>query len=126
MIKTRTWVLIFVGLAALSALAICLLHMTGGKGQVARIEQDGVCVKEIDLSRVTEPYSFVLETTDGGSNTIEVEPGRICVSEADCPDGICVRQGWLAHGAGSIVCLPHGLVIRLAGSSDSGADAVTQ
>lgn len=124
MLKTRTWILLFAGLAALSLLALGLLRLFRTPGTEAKIYQDGVCVETIDLSRVTSGYSFVLEDGDGGSNTILVEPGRICVSEADCPDQICVRQGWLSDSAGNIVCLPYGLVIRIDGESE--LDAVAQ
>lgn len=118
MLKTRTWILLFAGLAALALLAMGLLRLFSAPGTEARIYQDGVCVETIDLSRVTSAYSLVLEDGEGGSNTILVEPGRIRVSEADCPDQVCVRQGWLADSAGSIVCLPHGLVIRIEGGSE--------
>lgn len=125
MLKTRTWALFFAGLVACAALALWWMPQLRGDGTVARILQDGTCVVEINLARVEEPYEFVLENGDGGSNTIRVEPGRIRVSAADCPDQVCVGQGWLtSEGAGSIVCLPHGLVIQLEGMSD--VDAVSQ
>ena len=70
--------------------------------------------EEIDLERVTEPRTLTLE--DGrGRNTVLVERGRICVSEADCPDQICVKQGWISDGTVPIVCLPHRLVIEITG-----------
>ena len=123
MLKTRTWVILFAALAALAVLAMGLLRLFSAPGTEARIYQNGVCVEAIDLSRVEEAYTLVLEDGQGGSNTILVEPGRICVSGADCPDQICVRQGWLSDSAGSIVCLPHGLVIRIEGASELDAVA---
>lgn len=48
-----------------------------------------------------------------GGNTLRIEPGRICVVRADCPDQTCVNMGWLSHGAMPVVCLPHRIVIRL-------------
>ena len=60
---------------------------------------------------------------EGGSNTVQVEKGRIRVSEADCPDQICVNQGWISGGAVPIVCLPHRLMIEIVGGGafDGGA-----
>ena len=52
-----------------------------------------------------EPYSFVIEGENGALNTVQVEPGRICISEASCPDQICVHQGWIGDGSEPIVCL---------------------
>ena len=79
---------------------------------MARITRDGILLEEIDLSRVDEPYSIALE--DGsGLNTVLVEPGRIRISEADCPDQVCVSQGWISGGAVPIVCLPHRLMVKI-------------
>ena len=57
----------------------------------------------------------VRDNPDGrvGTNRIVVEPGRICVSEANCPDGICISQGWLSDQDVPIVCLPHRLIIKI-------------
>ena len=60
---------------------------------------------------------------------IRAEPGRIAVVAADCPDRICVREGWLSDSASPIVCLPHRLVIRIEkNAADSGPapDAVSR
>ena len=67
----------------------------------------------------------MVEDSDGGYNIVEVEPGRIRVSEADCPDQVCVRQGWIATSAAPVVCLPHGLVIEITGG-ESEVDAVVR
>ena len=113
MLKTRTWIIVFAVLApALIVLSIVLLTSRSG-GTKVQIIQDGTVLQEIDLSRVREPYSFTVEAPDGGSNRIEVEPGRIRVVEADCPDGICISQGWLSDQAVPIVCLPHRLIIKI-------------
>ena len=51
-----------------------------------------------------------------------VEPGRIRVESADCPDKVCVNQGYISDGTVPIACLPHKLIIRIEGG-DSGLDA---
>ena len=68
----------------------------------------------------------MVESPYGGSNTILVQPGRICVSEADCPDRICVYQGWLTDDPIPIVCLPHRLVIALKDPTQAGSDTVSR
>ena len=113
MLKTRTWVILIAAAAAV-LVALCLaLPRLRAPGVTAVISQDGVVIEEIDLSRVKEAYRFTLEAADGGHNVIEVEPGRIRVAEADCPDKICVQRGWAEDGLLPIVCLPHRLVIQL-------------
>ena len=45
------------------------------------------------------------------------------MSEADCPDRLCVKQGEITNGIYPIVCLPHRLTVRIV--ENSGIDAVT-
>ncbi len=124
MLKTKTWIALFAALAlVLAALSLLLLRQRGAPA-AAEILQDGVLLREVDLGRVTEEESFRVEW-EGGYNLVTVRPGAICVSEADCPDQICVHMGWLTDGTAPIVCLPHRLMIRLKGTADA-ADAAAQ
>ena len=86
--------------------------------------RDGVVLQRIELDRVTEAYTFSVDCPEGGTNVVEVRPGGIRVREADCPDRVCVGQGWLTDSAIPIVCLPHRLVIQLAG--EAAADGVAR
>ena len=123
MIKTKTWVLLISVFLLLSVAAGLILYLGPAPGTVANIYRDGVPVRSVDLSLVTEP-------DERGSNVIRVEPGRISVAEADCPDGICVKTGWISDSAAPIVCLPHRLVIRIeqtaAGESGPVPDTVSR
>lgn len=115
MIKTKHWILIF---GLLLAAAVLILVLTGGgkkQALTARIFQDGTLMKEIALQEVAEGFFFRIEDGQGHYNLICVEPGRIAIREADCPDGLCVKQGWCSQGPASIVCLPHRLIIELDG-----------
>lgn len=102
-----------------AACAAYVLLRPAGTGVVARITLDGELVEEIDLSAVTEPYTFTLEGPGGFTNTIQVEHGRIRVLEAGCPDQVCVNQGYISDGTVPIVCLPNRLVIEIVGGGDS-------
>ena len=127
MVKTRTWAILIAAAAIVAALLTVRQYAEKKSGATAVITQHGEVLREIDLSRVTEEYRFTVETEDGGVNTILVRPGRICVEEANCPDGICVRQGWLSDSALPIICMPHELVIEIRGAqSASGTDAATR
>ena len=119
--KTRTWILLFAAVLLLCAAAMLLLR-GAHTGSVAEIVQDGQVLRRIDLAQVTEAYSFTLDY-EGGSNTVTVEPGRICVSDADCPDKVCVAFGWLSDGSVPILCMPHKLMIRMVHAN--GADATS-
>ncbi len=104
--------------AAGISLAVIAMQREEIADPVARISRDGVVLKEIPLDQVGRAYSFVLED-ELGSNTILVERGRIRVSQADCPDQVCVDQGWISDGTAPIVCLPHKLVIEIVGGGEA-------
>ena len=109
----KTRVILFLLLAAVAASAAwLLLRKEDAPSPTARITRDGVLLEEIDLDKVEEPRSLVLE--DGsGTNTVQVEKGRIRILEADCPDQVCVNQGWISSGAVPIICLPHRLIMEI-------------
>lgn len=121
--KTGFWIALIAALLVLSVVAMLIVQRSA-QGGTAKIWQDGVLIETIDLTEVTEPYTFAVEAADGGVNVISVERGRICVVQADCPDGVCVKQGWISDSSSPIACLPHGLIIEITGS-DSEIDSVT-
>lgn len=105
--------MVVLGLMAFFALS----HLGGGT--VAVITVDGQEYRRIDLSRVTASYDIEINT-EYGHNTVHVEPGRISVIQADCPDGICVAQGAIDRGGVPIACVPHRLVVKIEGSGIDG------
>lgn len=96
-----------------SVLIPLLRSRNASAGYTAFIYQDGVLIRSIDLSAVTESYTFDIISADGGINTIEVRPGSIGIITADCPDKLCVHQGFIRSDTLPITCLPHRLVIEL-------------
>ena len=117
--SNRFWALLLVGVVALSAAAIYFMSRPSKpKGNVAVIYLDGQQIDTIDLGAVTEEYTFTVTGRSGLTNDITVEPGRICVSHADCPDQICVSEGWIADGFLPIACLPNSLIIQVIDAED--------
>ena len=108
-----------IALACVSLIAIFALVRKSllEQDMIADIYQDGNLIRSIPLNHVEEPYIFTLTDTDGGTNTIEVRQGSIGIIAADCPDKICVHQGFIINSLTPITCLPHRLVIEIRGSS---------
>ena len=92
---------------------------SSGSGTMAVIYVDGEEYDRIDLSRVKESYSFDIDT-EYGHNTVTVDPGAISVTEADCPDKVCVNQGKISTGGVPVVCMPHRLYIMIEGGDIDG------
>lgn len=58
--------------------------------------------------------------TDLGTNTFAILDGEVVMIDADCPNHDCMSQAALSENSvGSIVCLPHELVIQIVGSSEA-------
>ena len=98
------------------------LHKTGGL--TAHIYQDGKQIHSIDLSLVTAPYELTVTDKNGNYNLIEIRPGSIGITDASCPDKLCVHMGFQETSLLPITCLPNNLVIRLE-RQESSLDGVT-
>ncbi len=125
---TKFWVGLIALVLGLSLTAVLWLNQRGQAGTQANIYVDGVCIYSIDLQQVTERKYLTVEGAIG-VNVLEMEQGRIRVVEADCPDQICVRQGWAEDGLLPVVCLPNRVVIELGPAGQAQApklDGVTR
>ena len=65
------------------------------------------------MEEVRETYRFMVTGEEGHVNEIEVRPGSIGIISADCPDKLCVRQGFISNSRLPVTCLPNRVVIRL-------------
>ncbi|MED9805623.1 MAG: NusG domain II-containing protein [Lachnospiraceae bacterium] len=117
--------LLLLFLLLFSSLFLLYKKRTSAGQKKACIYQNGVLLKEIDFSSVKEPYSFRLVSSDGGYNEITVSAGGIAVTDADCPDRLCVLFSKNNTGRLPIICLPHKLAIVYKEESASDMDAVT-
>ena len=107
----------------LLALAVWgVLRLTRDAGSEAVVTVDGQIVLTVPLSREA---TLAVGENLGFRNVVEVADGRVRVSDADCPDRLCVRQGWIRYDGESIVCLPHKLVVTVRGSGHD-LDAVAR
>ena len=121
--SNKFWIIILAAVLLISLITAFALRQK--PANIARITLDGEVIEVLDLSAVTEPYSFVVESLTE-SNVISVENGRIRVSDATCPDKACVHQGWISGGSTPIVCLPHKLIIELERSETPDLDAIAR
>ena len=58
----------------------------------------------------------------GSTNVCEIKNGKIKMTEADCPDHLCISQKAVGNSGGTIVCLPNKVVIegvKAAGSEEA-------
>ena len=106
----------FLILSASFSLLYLLIPSPGsaaGHSYTAEIYQDGRLLYSIPLNDISENQTLVIKTPEGGINEIEIRPGSIGIISADCPDKLCVRQGFITDAKLPITCLPNRLVILL-------------
>ncbi len=115
-IKKARMLSCFLCVLALVSVASVFLFIQYAKNQnpmIAEVYQNGNLITSIPLNNVEEPYSFTVHAENGRSNVIEVHRGAIGIITADCPDQICVHQGFIKNSILPITCLPHRLVIQI-------------
>lgn len=83
----------------------------GQAGRTVMTIQEGEVLYTFDPERMQD-QEIVITAPGGGTNTITIREGEVCVSQADCPDQICVKSGMLRPEGLPIVCLPHHLMIQ--------------
>lgn len=84
------------------------------KGQEVVVEVDGSPYQTYSL---TENGRYRIETR-WGYNILTIEDGMADITEADCPDEICVRERKISKEGETLVCLPHKLVVTVQGQGD--------
>lgn len=65
-----------------------------------------------------------IELPDGSYNVLEIREGRADITEASCPDKICVDHRPVSKNTQTIVCLPNEVVIEIENGEESGVDSV--
>jgi hypothetical protein len=123
-LKKRDWIVggLLIVLAVAGILIYCL-HPVEGTGSFAAIYQDGVLIEKLDMG--DEQSTRILY--NDGYNVIEITDGNVSVSEASCPDELCMKQGTISQIGAQIVCLPNRLVVRIESEQETpSVDGIVQ
>lgn len=119
--KRDIWLL--AGALALAAI-VALVLQGAPRGAVAVVTCNGREVARQELSAVTAPETLTVIGTDGKGLTVTLYPDGAAVTEASCPDQVCVRTGKITRTGESAVCLPGRVVLQLEGGKGA-VDATT-
>lgn len=112
--KRRWDVPLLLGLLAVGGIIGACLLLTGRSGGAVQVRVAGAVVGTYPLdSERTVAIDGV-----GGTNLLVIADGSASVTEADCPDALCVNMGQIHRAGQSIVCLPHQVVVEVLDGSD--------
>ena len=105
---------------------LALLLLAGGLALALRLgrEAGGQAVVRVD-GRVTERHPLTengVYPLNGGSNILVIENGEAWLSDANCPDHLCVKMGRIRYNGQTITCLPNRLTVTVEGGESNGVD----
>ena len=114
-------IILAVALLLVAGIRIWQKNNTGGEAS-AVVTIDGRRYGAYPLSKdITERIDF----PDGTYNILVISEGYADVTEASCPDQICVHHNRIKYTGESIVCLPNKLIVEIEGGEDNGIDGST-
>lgn len=96
--------------------------MNRGEADMVIVYQDG---REISRYPLTVDETITIPYGEQEYNLLMISGGTASVSDADCPDRLCVSQREICQKGESIICLPHKLVITIDSDKEGELDAVT-
>lgn len=104
---------------------VVINHFVKKDGAFVQIKVDGQVVNTIP---VNQNETLTIEGYQGGSNIVTIENGGVTMTDADCPDKLCVMTGRISKTGETIVCLPHRVVVEIIGAAadDSGVDSIVR
>lgn len=86
------------------------------------VRVNGEVIDQFDIgSDIKKVYE-----TEQGLNELIINSGKAYISDADCPDLICVNTRHAEKNGDSVVCLPNRFSIEIVGRSEGEVDAISQ
>ena len=104
-----------------ACIAASFTLLPGTEGSLVLVEVAGTTVEKLDIHE----DRIVTFRGEKGEMKVEVRDGRVRVSEADCPNRICVRTGWRSREGEVIVCVPNRTVVRILGKENNEVGGIT-
>lgn len=117
---------IFIGILAVVCVLVFFAFrmLQGPGGSSVTVTRDGEVFGTYSLSQDQR-----IEITDEEgkvTNVLVIEDGKASMTEADCPDKLCVHQKAISAENENIVCLPNRIVVTVTDSTEDGFDAMAQ
>ena len=117
--RVRADVLLIAALLILSGAFFLVRYLRSAGGDVAAVYVDGRCTAVYPLSR---DVTVDLDNGEGGVNVLVIADGAATVTDASCPDKICMYMGPIRDAGEMIVCLPNRTMIVIEGRGEAKVD----
>lgn len=114
--------ILMVLLIIMSASGFLFITKAFPQGTDVKIEVNGRTVYKLPLDTDT------IVSVKGiiGETIVEIKDRKVCIKESQCPNKICIHNGWIDRGA--IICLPNRVIVNVCrpdNIQDKTVDAIT-
>ncbi|MBI4855668.1 MAG: NusG domain II-containing protein [Acetobacterium woodii] len=107
--KNELIIIIILLVISIGGIAAFYIFNATNQALSVRVSRQGQVLTVLPLSKDhTETF-----TDASGTNTLVISDGKAKITEADCPDHICVKTYPISNPGETIVCLPHKLVVEV-------------
>lgn len=86
------------------------------EGSYVIVTVDGTQKAAFPLS---EDTTYTIKGAHHGTNRLVIKDGSASITEADCPDKLCVNQKAIQKEGETLVCLPHKVIVSISSSDPS-------
>lgn len=125
MTKGDKYLIIIIIVASIVSLIFVKNYASAYDKKHVKIQVDGKDYKTIYFDPKITGKKLAIET-EFGYNLVEINEEKVRVIEADCPDQLDVKQGYISKPGEVIVCLPNRLVIEIIGEKeDDDVDSIS-
>ena len=112
--KIRNDVILAAVIVIIAVAGLLFINGTKVKGNRVVVKINGVETQSYSLSENAE-FEIKTGKNNENINIVVIENGKVRVTEADCPDGICKDYRPISYVGETIICLPHKVVIEIVG-----------
>lgn len=114
--KIRYDRILIIGLLVITMVIAMAVRFTQKTGKTVVVSVDGVVKYTFPLD---EDLEFEIEGYEGGTNYLVIKDGEAYLTEASCPDLLCVHMGKISSQGQSIICLPNRVVVEIRDDNES-------
>lgn len=102
-------------LLAVGVLLFFFLRINRPEGGTVVVRVSGEQYGSYDLRTDQE---IEITGKDGGTNLLQIRDGKASVTQASCPDLLCVHQAAVSRQGESIICLPNEVVVEISAAKE--------
>lgn len=118
--KRNDWILAGAVLAGAIVFFLINSFVVHREGARVRVTVGG---EEYGSYSLEEELDLDIESRNG-VNHLVIHDGKADMTQADCPDRLCVHQKAISRDRETIVCLPNQVVVEIIGGEEAELDSI--